>query len=376
MLKKKYLRMKNNQVIPYEDLGRLNKPFFEAYQKTFTKILESGWYILGKELEIFEINFAKYCQAKYCVGVGNGLDALFLGLKIFDFPKNSEVIVPSNTYIATILAIMQADLKPVLVEPKLTTYNINPELIEAKITTKTKAIMPVHLYGKACEMTQILEIAKKYDLKIIEDAAQAHGATIAKQKIGSFGDITCFSFYPTKNLGALADGGAITTNSKELAEKIETLRNYGSNKKYYNEVVGYNSRLDELQAGFLNVKLKYLDKINEHKRKLAKLYFGGLKNDFIKPVKQENYFDVFHILSVRHQKRDELRQYLLENHIKTEVHYPVPPHQQEALKTIFNVRESYPISEEIHQTTLSLPCSFCHTTEEITQVIDVMNKFT
>lgn len=362
-------------MIPYEDLGRFNSLFFEEYKENFKNTLESGWYVLGKEVKKFEENFAKYCQAKYCIGVGNGLDALILALKSFDFPKESEVIVPSNTYIATILAISHCGLNPVLVEPKIDTYNINPDLIEQKITHKTLAIMPVHLYGKMSEMDEILTIAKKYNLKVIEDAAQAHGAKIANKVAGSFADITCFSFYPTKNLGALGDAGGITTHSKELAAKVEILRNYGSKVKYYNDCIGHNSRLDEIQATFLNVKLKHLDKIIAHKRKLAQMYFENLKGDFIQPIIQENYFDVFHIFSIRHEKRDKLKEYLLKNNIKTEIHYPIPPHQQKALQDILNPNEKYPISEEIHQTTLSLPCSFCHTPQEIEQVIEVMNKF-
>lgn len=361
-------------MIPYEDLGRLNQAFFEEYQEAFTKTLESGWYVLGKEVQSFEEDFAEYCQAKYCVGLANGLEALVLALKAFDFPKESEVLVPSNTYIATILAILQCNLKPILVEPRIETYNINPDLIEQKINNKTVAIMPVHLYGKMCEMDKILEIAKKNNLKVIEDAAQAHGAKIGGKVAGSFGDITCFSFYPTKNLGALADAGAITTDSQELSDKIKMLRNYGSKVKYYNEVIGHNSRLDEVQAAFLNVKLRYLDNITVHKIKLAQIYFENLKDDFIKPIKQESYLDVFHIFNIRHDKRDELREYLLKNNIKTEIHYPIPPHQQKATQGILDSKEKYPIAEKIHQTTLSLPCSFCHTTEEIEKVVEVMNK--
>lgn len=362
-------------MIPYEDLSRLNTPFQEEFQLSFKKVLEKGWFVLGQEVQAFEEEFAQYCQAKACIGVGNGLDALTLALRAFDFPKNSEVIVPSNTYIATILAVLQADLKPVLVEPNLNTYNLDPNLIEEKITPETVAILPVHLYGKVCEMNAIQKIAKRYNLKIIEDAAQAHGAKLNSQKVGSFGDITCFSFYPTKNLGALGDGGAITTNDGNLAQKIKVLRNYGSEKKYYNEIIGYNSRLDELQAAFLRIKLQYLDKINAHKQQLAKLYLEKLKEDFIKPTQQKGYEDVFHIFNIRHPRRDNLREYLLKNHIKTEIHYPIPPHQQKALEGVFDKKYSYPISEEIHQTTLSLPCSFCHTEDDIYRVIEVMNQF-
>lgn len=362
-------------MLPYEDLDKLNAPFREEFQLSFKKILEKGWFILGQEVQAFEEEFAQYCQAKACIGVGNGLDALTLALRVFDFPKNSEVIVPSNTYIATILAVLHADLKPALVEPKLDTYNLNPQLIEDKINTQTVAILPVHLYGKVCEMTKIQKIATQYNLKIIEDAAQAHGAKLNGQKVGIFGDITCFSFYPTKNLGALGDGGAITTHDEKLAQKIKNLRNYGSQKKYYNEIIGYNSRLDELQAAFLRIKLQYLDEINTHKKRLADIYLKNLKEDFIRPIQQEGYEDVFHIFNIRHPRRDSLREYLLKNNIKTEIHYPIPPHKQQALKNIIDQNTLYPISEEIHQTTLSLPCSFCHTEEDIYQVIEVINKF-
>lgn len=362
-------------MIPYEDLYQLNKPFFTEYEQAFQKVLHSGWYILGEEVKKFESEFAQYCQTKHSVGVANGLDALILAIRAFNFPEGSEIIVPSNTYIATILSIVQCNLKPILVEPKIDTYNINPALIEESITPRTVAIMPVHLYGKACEMDKILAIATKNNLKVIEDAAQAHGAKIGNKAIGSFGDITCFSFYPTKNLGALADAGAITTNSEELAEKVKALRNYGSKIKYYNDIVGYNSRLDEMQAAFLNIKLKYLDKIILHKQKIAQLYFENLKDDFIKPCKQEGYFDVFHIFNIRHEKRDKLREYLLKNHIKTEIHYPVPPHRQKAMQDILSLNAKYPIAEEIHQTTLSLPCSYCHTLEDIEYVIETLNKF-
>lgn len=362
------------KVIDYENLKKLNQPFFQEYNAIFNEVLQKGWYILGEQVKLFEEEFAAYCQAKYCVGVANGLDALVLALKSFDFPQGSEIIVPSNTYIATILAVVQCGLKPILVEPNLRTYNINPALIEAKITRNTKAIIPVHLYGKACEMESIISIAKAYNLKVIEDAAQAHGATIKQKKIGSFGDVTCFSFYPTKNLGALGDAGAITTNNEEIADKIRTLRNYGSKIKYHNEKIGYNSRLDELQAAFLRVKLKSLDKINEHKRYLASIYMQYIKSEkYILPVLQENYYDVYHIFNIRHPKRDKLRQYLLDNQIRTEVHYPIPPHLQKAMQGI--IEGYYPISEEIHNTTLSLPISFFHSKEDIFYIVEVLNSF-
>ncbi|MGZ4035147.1 MAG: DegT/DnrJ/EryC1/StrS family aminotransferase [Bacteroidia bacterium] len=361
-------------MIEYENLGKLNKPFFEEYEKAFKETLESGWYILGNKVETFEKEFASYCNTKHCIGLANGLDALILALRAFNFPTGSEVIVPSNTYVATILSIVHNGLTPVLVEPDLTTYNIDPKKIEEKITSKTTAIMVVHLYGKMCEMDTINAIAKKHNLKVIEDCAQAHGAKYKNKLAGNWGDFGAFSFYPTKNLGAIADAGAMTTNDDDLAGIIRTLRNYGSKTKYYNEVVGFNSRLDEVQAAFLSVKLKYLDAINEHKRKLANLYLKDLKADFIKPVVAQEYFDVYHIFNIRHPKRDALKEYLLKNNIKTEIHYPVAPNKQKAMIGILDAVQT-PIAEEIHQTTLSLPVSYFHTEQDILRVIEVMNKF-
>jgi len=361
-------------MIEYENLGELNKPFFEEYKTSFEKTLSSGWYILGKNVKQFEEEFAAYNQSKYCVGVTSGLDALILSLKAFNFEKDSEVIVPSNTYIATILSILHCGLKPVLVEPDIKTYNIDPRKIEEKITSKTKAIMIVHLYGKPCEMGPILMLKGKYQLVLIEDCAQSHGAKYFGKLTGTFGEFGAFSFYPTKNLGALGDAGAVLTDDASLAKTIKRLRNYGSDVKYYNEIVGYNSRLHEMQAGFLSIKLKHLDEINNHKRKLAQIYFDNLKDDFIKPVVEENVFDVFHIFNIRHPKRDELKEYLLKKEIKTEIHYPVPPHKQKAMEGIIT-ESDFPISEEIHTTTLSLPISFYHKEEDIYRVVEVMNKF-
>lgn len=361
-------------MIEYENLGKLNKPFFEEFEKVFKQTLESGWYILGDKVKSFENEFSDYCQTKHCVGLANGLDALTIALHAFNFEKGSEVIVPSNTYIATILSIVQNGLIPVLVEPDITNYNIDPKKIEEKITSKTCAIMVVHLYGKVCEMDSINTIAKKHDLKVIEDCAQAHGAKYKSIKAGNWGDISAFSFYPTKNLGAIADAGAITTNDEQLAETIRTLRNYGSNVKYHNDLVGFNSRLDEIQAAFLSVKLKQLDEINGHKRKLANLYLQNLKSDFIKPHVHSDYFDVYHIFNIRHPRRDDLKEYLLKNEIKVEIHYPLAPNKQKAMMGILD-KQPTPIAEEIHNTTLSLPISYFHTQEDILKVIDVMNKF-
>ncbi|MBS1637648.1 MAG: DegT/DnrJ/EryC1/StrS family aminotransferase [Bacteroidetes bacterium] len=361
-------------MIEYENLHHLNKPLFDEYTQAFREVMESGWYILGKKTEEFEKQYAAYCQAEHCIGVANGLDALTLALRAFNFPKGSEVIVPSNTYIATILSIVQNDLRPVLVEPDIHSYNIDPAGIEAAITPATRAIMVVHLYGKLCEMDKIMDIAKKHNLKVIEDGAQSHGATFKNKVSGSFGDYGAHSFYPTKNLGAMGDAGAVTTNDAELATTIRTLRNYGSKVKYYNERVGVNSRLDELQSALLLVKLRYLDKINEHKRRLAALYLENLKSDFIKPMVHPDYKDVYHIFNIRHPKRDDLKAYMLKHEVKTDIHYPVAPVDQEAMKGILD-GQSTPVAREIHRTTLSLPISYYHSESDIHRVIEVMNAF-
>ncbi len=360
-------------MIEYENLGKLNQPFFDTYEAVFKKTLTSGWYVLGNNVATFEQEFATFTGSKYCVGLASGLDALSLALRCFDFPADSEIIVPSNTYIATILSIVQNGFKPVLVEPSIDTYNIDPTKIEEKITPNTRAIMLVHLYGKCCNMDYILTIAKKHNLRIIEDCAQSHGARYKDRIAGSFGDFGSHSFYPTKNLGALGDAGAVTTNNVLMAEKLKALRNYGSTIKYKNDYIGYNSRLDEIQAGFLSVKLAALNRINDHKRKLANLYIDNLKDNFIKPVLDKDYYDVYHIFNIRHHKRDLLREYLLERGIKTEIHYPIAPHKQKAMRGI--LKGEYPISEEIHATTLSLPISFFHSFNDITKVIETLNSF-
>lgn len=360
-------------MIEYENLYLLNESFMDRYRRSFADSLDKGWFILGQKVNSFENEFAAYCGAGYCAGLASGLDALVLALRYFEFPEGTEVIVPSNTYIATILAIYNNGLVPVLVEPDINTYNIDPLNIETRITPKTRAIIVVHLYGKCCDMDAVMKISEKYGLKVIEDCAQAHGAEFKGKKTGTFGDFGAFSFYPTKNLGALGDGGALVSNDALKIEKIKALRNYGCHEKYYNNYIGINSRLDEIQAGFLSIKLPFLDQINTHKRKLAMLYQDGLKADFIKPVCHQHFKDVYHIYTVRHQDRDLLKAYLLKHNIKTEIHYPVPPHQQKALRNKLN--GSYPVAERIHQTTLSLPVSYCHKVTEIEKVIDVMNAF-
>ena len=361
-------------MIEYEDLGKVNEPFIPAFTKTFDEVIKSGWFILGNRVKTFERDFSAYCGTTFSCGVANGLDALLLSLKACNFEKGSEVIVPSNTYIATILAVLHADLKPVLVEPDILTYNIDPDKIEEKITGNTKAILVVHLYGKLCDMERIMPIANKWNLRVIEDCAQSHGAAFRNKKAGSFGDLGAFSFYPTKNLGALGDAGSVNTSDETLFRSVQILRNYGSEVKYHNVKIGYNSRLDELQAAFLSIKLPFLEKMNDHKRNLALLYRQGLKNDFIKPTVQKDFLDVYHIFNVRHENRDRLREFLLKNEIKTEIHYPVAPNKQTAMRGILD-KEPTPIADEIHRTTISLPISSFHTTIEIERVIETMNRF-
>lgn len=359
--------------IQYEHLKTLNKPFEALLKQKFSDFLDKGWYILGEEVSLFEQEFGNYHQEKYVVGLANGLDALILSLRCCAFEKGDEVIVPSNTYIATILAILHCDLVPVFVEPDLQTYNIDPKKIEAAITARTRAIMVVHLYGQCCEMDPIMDIVARKKLKLIEDCAQAHGARYQGKLAGTFGDFSAFSFYPTKNLGAMGDAGAVICKQEPDYSLLRQLRNYGSEKKYHNSVVGYNSRLDELQAAFLRIKLPHLNEINTHKKTLAKLYQEGLTEKFIKPVVANDFEHVYHIYNIRHPERDRLKAYLQEQKIGTEIHYPVPPHQQKALKQMNGM--SFPISSLIHETTLSLPCSFAHDVDQIQHVIAVLNKF-
>ena len=366
-------------MIHFLNLKKLNQPFEVAFQKKMKQFLEGGWYILGNEVKQFETDFATYSGTKYCIGVGNGLDALVLIFKAYihlgKLEKGDEVIVPANTYIASILAILQADLVPVLVEPKLETLNINPEAIEAKITSKTKAILPVHLYGQLCEMIAINEIAQKHNLLVIEDAAQAHGSQFSEnEKAGNLGHAAAFSFYPGKNLGALGDAGAITTNDDELANVLFSMRNYGSKVKYENEIIGVNSRLDELQAAFLNIKLKQLDSENEFRRSMAKRYLSEIKNDKITlPNWDLSQNHVFHLFVIRTADRLALQNYLKDNGIETMIHYPIPPHKQKALVNWNQL--SFPITEKIHSEVLSIPLNSGLKASEIQHIITVLNKF-
>ena len=366
-------------MIPFLDLKKINEPYETAFQEKLKSVLDSGWYILGNEVKEFETNFANYCGAKYCIGVGNGLDALILifngYIQLGKMQKGDEVIVPANTYIASILAILQADLVPVLVEPKLETYNINPALIIDKITSKTKAILAVHLYGQLAEMDKINKIAVANDLLVIEDAAQAHGA-VSNQKSTSSNQKSsaAYSFYPGKNLGCLGDGGAVTTNDPDLAKVIFSLRNYGSETKYYNDYIGVNSRLDELQAAFLNVKLPNLDKENEQRRTIAKRYLSEIKNEkIILPNWDFSSNHVFHLFVIRTKNRTELHDYLNKNGIQTVIHYPIPPHNQTALKEYNNL--SFPITQKIHDEVLSLPISPVLTIVEVDYIVKILNEY-
>ena len=367
-------------MIPFLDLKKINKPFEIAFQEKMKQFLAEGWYILGKEVKSFESNFATHTNSKYCIGVGNGLDALVLIFKAYiqlgRLQKGDEVIVPANTYIASILAVLQADLVPVLVEPRLETYNINPDLIEAKITSKTKAILPVHLYGQLCEMDQINEIAKKHNLLVVEDGAQAHGAKEFRIQNSEFRNrnAVAYSFYPGKNLGALGDAGAITTNNEELAETLFSLRNYGSKIKYENEYIGVNSRLDELQAAFLNVKLPHLNKENKIRRGMAKIYLSSIKNDkLVLPFWDETTNHVFHLFVIRTENRTALQTYLKVNGIDSMIHYPIPPHKQKALPNWNKL--SFPITEKIHNEVLSIPLNSTLSLAQIQQIITVLNLY-
>jgi len=340
-------------------------------------VIKSTKIILGDNVEKFEKNFAEYCGVKHCIGVGSGLDALTLTLeafkKLYHWTDNTEILVPANTYFATILAIMHAGLRPVLIDANYETFNIDTEQIACKINKNTKGILVVHLYGQIADMTKIKELSDKYNLKIIEDAAQAHGAELNNKKAGNCGDAAGFSFYPTKNLGALGDGGAITCDDEEYMQKLKSLRNYGSSKKYYNDDIGYNSRLDEIQAGFLSYKLEILDEITQHKRDLAEVYFENLSDKVIKPIVEDEYIDVYHIFNIRHKNRDELQEYLLKNGVQTQIHYPVAPHEQKGYKDI--LKGTYPTSEEIHATTLSLPISYFHTKEDVVKVCNIIQSW-
>jgi len=365
-------------MIKFLDLQKINARYREQLQDAFTRVLDSGWYISGPEVKNFEKQFAEYCHAGYCVGVANGLDALILILRAYIeagvMEPGDEIIVPANTYIASILAISANKLVPVLTEPSIHSYNIDPSGIEEKITPRTKAIMPVHLYGRMADMTAIKEIAGKHDLKVIEDAAQSHGAVWKGKPAGSIGNAAGFSFYPGKNLGALGDAGAVITNDAALEKMVRSLANYGSETKYYNDYKGINSRLDELQAALLGVKLAALNTEIEERRNIAALYLEGINNpEIILPEPGETGSHVWHLFTVRTEKRDKFQNYLGDNGIQTVIHYPVPPHRQKAYREMNSV--NFPVTEKIHREILSLPISPVITESEVNHIITVINKY-
>lgn len=362
--------------VPFVSFRPMEKELNSELRAAFDRVFDASWYIEGKEDEAFEKAFAEYCNTDYCIGVGNGLDALMLALKALGIGAGDEVIVPSNTYIATALAVTYVGATPVFVEPDIRTYNIDPAKIEEKITDKTKAVMPVHLYGQPCDMDPIMAIAKKYNLYVVEDCAQAHGALYNGKIIGSFGDAAGFSFYPGKNLGALGDAGAAVTNNKEIADKIRALGNYGSDYKYHHIYQGNNSRLDELQAAFLSAKLPLLNKMNEERRRIADCYLSNIKNpELALPFVPDYAVPVWHVFAVRTNKRDELAAYLAEKGISTNKHYPIPIHLQDCYKDLGITQGMLPIAEEISATQLSLPMFYGMTDEQIEYVIDCLNKF-
>ncbi|HEF3526007.1 TPA: DegT/DnrJ/EryC1/StrS family aminotransferase [Campylobacter upsaliensis] len=361
-------------MVKFLDLKKVNERFNKEFEVKFKELLDSGWFLLGEQTKLFEKQFANYCGVEHCIGVANGLDALRLIIRAFDFEKGSEILVPANTYIASILAISDNDCKPILIEPELRTYNIDPNRIEANISSKTKAIMVVHLYGKVCDMDKISTIAQKYSLKLIEDCAQAHGAIYSGQRVGSFGDAAGFSFYPGKNLGALGDAGAVLCKDEALATKIRALANYGSLKKYENIYQGLNSRLDELQAGILSIKLKMLDKDNEARRRIAQIYLKNIKHkDVILPCCEKEEGHVWHCFVIRTPFRDALVKYLKQNDIETIIHYPIAPHKQECYKDLSHL--SLPLSEQIHNEVLSLPISPVMSEEDVLRITDLINNF-
>lgn len=364
--------------IPFLDLKEINSKYQAQLIEAASNVIHSGWYIGGNRLATFEAEFAKYCGVKYCLGVANGLDALVLILRAWKemgkLSDGDEILVPANTYIASILAITQNNLQPVLVEPNEKTFNLSSENLEKYITPRTKAVLPVHLYGRLVEMSPILEFAKKYHLLVLEDSAQAHGAKLENQKAGSWGDAAGFSFYPGKNLGALGDAGAITTNDPELFKVLKALRNYGSLEKYKNIIQGVNSRLDEIQAAMLSVKLQYLDEDTNRRQEIAKAYLKGIRNKLIllpnTPLEGQH---VWHLFVVRTQYRDQLQGFLADNEIETLIHYPIPPHKQRAYKNYLD--RNLPFTEKLHSEVLSLPISPTMSDVQVFEVISACNAF-
>jgi len=362
--------------IPWVDFGPMQNEIKDEMLDEFARLYDNKVYIKGPRYEQFCANFAAYCGAKYCIGVANGLDALMLVLKAWDIGEGDEVIVPSNTYIATALAVTYVGATPVFVEPILEEYNIDPRRIEEKITDRTKAIIAVHLYGQAADMDAILSIAKKHGLHVMEDAAQAHGATYKGRKVGSLAEAAGFSFYPGKNLGALGDAGCVTTNDEELAKKIDALANYGSDYKYHHIYQGVNSRLDEIQAAFLDIKLPYLDRWNADRVRIAKRYLNEIKNPAIAlPVTHAGNTHIYHVFGIRCERRDELQKLLESRGIGTNIHYPIPMHMQGAYKDLNIPEGALPISEEISRTELDLPMYYGMPDQYVSEIIELLNNF-
>ena len=363
--------------VPFATFVPMHNEIRKDLDAAYNQVIDRSYFIQGEECTKFEEEFAAYCGAKYCIGVATGLDALWLVLKAMSISKGDEVIVPSNTYIATALAVSFVGAKPVFVEPTIETYNIDVTKIEEKINGNTKAIIAVHLQGRAADMDAINALAKKHNLKVIEDAAQAHGTTYKGKKVGILGDAAGFSFYPGKNLGALGDGGCVVTNDKEIADKVRALGNYGSDYKYHHIYQGTNSRLDEMQAAFLRVKLPHLDKWNADRKRIAEKYLNGITNPLIKlPLaSNDEYEHIYHVFVIRCNKRDELEKYLNDNGIGTVKHYPIPMHLQEAYKELNLKQGDLPIAEEISNTVLSIPMYYGMTDEEVEYVIEAINKF-
>ncbi|KJG02561.1 DegT/DnrJ/EryC1/StrS family aminotransferase [Photobacterium angustum] len=365
-------------MINFLNLQVINNQYQKELKEACARVIDSGWYIMGNELEAFELEFAEYCGVKYAIGVANGLDALTLVIRAWKelgkLKAGDEVIVPANTYIASVLAITENNLIPVFVEPNPLTYNLCPVNVRAAITEKTKAILPVHLYGLISPMPELMDLAKDHNLLVLEDCAQAHGANIAGKKVGDWGDAAGFSFYPGKNLGALGDAGAITTNNDELAQTVKALRNYGSHKKYENLYQGVNSRLDEIQAAMLRVKLRYLDKETARRREIANCYRCGISNPLVQLpewISDDNH--VFHLFVIQTPQRDELQKYLADNGVQTVIHYPIPPHKQPAYAQ-WN-KQSLPVTEKIHEQVLSLPIDPTMTAQQVEKVISIINGY-
>lgn len=363
--------------IPFLDM---HFPYWELKDEldaAYHRVMGSGWYILAEEVKAFEEEFARYCGVKHCIGVGNGLEALHLILRAYGIGEGDEVIVPSNTYIATWLAVSYAGARPIPVEPDPQTYNIDPERVASAITHRTRAILPVHLYGQPANIDPLMTLAEQHNLKVIEDAAQAQGACYQEKKCGNLGHAAGFSFYPGKNLGALGDAGAVTTDDDDLAKQVRALRNYGSEVKYYNEVKGYNSRLDEMQAAFLRVKLKYLDEWNQRRISVAKVYLNALAglSDLILPYVQENVSGIWHIFPIRHPQRDDLQAYLKNRGVDTLIHYPIPPHLSGAYADLGLQKGSFPVAEAIADTELSLPMGPHLKSDDTNYVVQVIREY-